>query len=1507
MRYDVRLFINGQELEFSTNPNILLNLKETDLRNPTINHNSFSKQITVEGTPRNNDIFGHIWELTRIQDQMQFNPIRKTDFQLFVNDNLFEKGYVKLDKVTRTNNTIQYTITLFGGLGQFLYNLSYMEGTNLKKTLADLFYAQDGYIEPELDFIINKDMVYEAWGQLAGFGTSTNARWNYINFIPAYNGYPQDMDSSRVLINRYGMTAQDGFQKNKSVDNKTYTSVLGGQINEDGYSLGEMPGELTEWETRDLRSYMQRPCFSMYKIIDACTNPQNNGGYEVKLDSHFFHTMNPYYRDAWITMPLIKDLDGNNAVNNYNISSAYISPTSTQQYGADIHSVIYSTPSVTSINNVNMTLSVRFSPSTTTSSTYLYPHHTYNARNVVTLQGSTYVKDLESNAGVSLQLLAYGSNGEIVGQSMVYFLGGDTQYPHYNKFMWRDFYRESGDLGLTPEYMYLEGFWKKVNGTYIFVDGNENPVDINFTLSAPTNYSALILKVKTPYGYYINYAWSGDRGVLEENHDASTVALYTTKSYSTTGNHTMSEALQQDRVLGSFNFVITNMKAIATDYEGFFSGTRVTKKRLLTTEYTPADYLLSYCKLFGLYFYYDATEASSNPEKYPSGVIHIMDRDSFYTEEYIDLNALIDWNKKMEISPAMAASKYYNFDLEHNESEAENAYELQYGTKYGSQLINTNYNFDNNTTELYDGNVFKAGIMALEKDKYFKKTPAGLPVYQYNGLKYMLFNRPSSTAEYETTEIDFPVTTTNNYGGINPDYDGFDSFPKLQFHTEENEPSDGANVLVFFRNGVNVNCDYWLTDDVSDMAILNDGSPCWMLTRSEYNANGTQIARRLTTLPYFTREMTLLKENGYIVHSWNFGHPQITFVPDLYTTDFDSVYDKTWKNYIKDLYDEDTRKLTCYVKTDIDGYPWVYWLRRYYWFENSLWRLNEIKDLNVADYDTTKMEFIKVNDVNNYKLSRIEYQGANSIVLKNSEIECTGGSVYGTVYMQGGGSWWAADHIWGEDANGRTYYFDSEDVMSPHTGHGVSTNFVISIPQSSAVTPINYNVVVTDTYDNSYKAYFTQRECEYANQLILDQISVPCAGGNISGRMEMNNPGSWIAADNIVGTDPSGFTHTLPAAERMHPYSGEGLTTTYFYLNMPANTYSGDVTWALTIEDTYDNPYVAYFGQFYCPEMAFMGINPESAATSFREGTVAYSIITSGSAVSNIGATSDVSWCTPTVQGNQLSLSFTENTGTPQRTATITVTGTCAAGTVTATATLVQRGYMTLTLSPTSTTVANTATSTTVQVLLNSNVKQYTLDYASWLTPSYSSGSLRITFTANPDTSTTRTGRVIMYGYNGSGDSVSAETTVMQGSSTVVVTYTGGTPVACAGGTVTGTISQSNLGTINGWTASTITGRDQNGNTYTLSPNAMSPTGSLLTNVSFQISVPAQNAPSPITYTLTITDRAGNVFTSTFVQNTCPGSITTDKDTVYLNYTNSATGNVTVTTNKNWTSTINDN
>lgn len=73
----------------------------------------------------------------------------------------------------------------------------------------------------------------------------------------------------------------------------------------------------------------------------------------------------------------------------------------------------------------------------------------------------------------------------------------------------------------------------------------------------------------------------------------------------------------------------------------------ITKEMLLKTEASPADYLLSYAKMFGLYFVKDLD----------SKTITIYNRNSFFKNEVEDWTDKIDYSKDMTITPLLFDKK----------------------------------------------------------------------------------------------------------------------------------------------------------------------------------------------------------------------------------------------------------------------------------------------------------------------------------------------------------------------------------------------------------------------------------------------------------------------------------------------------------------------------------------------------------------------------------------------------------------------------------------------------------------------------------------------------------------------------------------------------------------------------------------------------------------------------------------------------------------------------------
>lgn len=1052
MRQDLHLFIGGKEVEFNNDPKILFNFKETDLENPTNVKNSWTKTITINSTPANDDIFTHFWNLERTQGGgINFNAMVKTPFELYINNALIQNGYAKLDNVKMSNNSIQYQISLYGGLGDFFYNLSYVQGSvgDEKKTLASLIYINSEIsTEPELDFTINRDTIKAAWDTITETGTQLD-KWKVINFAPVYNGIPDDFDADKVLINNRGSAGI--FHKNEG----GYQPIYNGSKNVSGYSLGEMTEELTADETFDFRSYLQRPVVNVKRVIEACCHPANNGGYQVKLDTHFFdnggpNTENPYWTKAWCTLPMLRDLEVEGG------ESTEITGATIQNTSKNRKNVVFGTSSLSQIDNVRLRINVGLNTSEITGSpSTLYTHYHFDSPAHTT--NTDYVRNYDYNGAALFMLVGRDVNGVICAQSDAYCLSSYA-YNQYGNPIGDGFSVEG--YPAPKNIRYVEGVWKKSGTKWRFCNRQGQQVDIEFTFPGAAPIASLEIATQTNAGEKVVYKVWGNE--FKDNTPNISFVLAWPQEYVSENTLKTYAQVIAPRNMTHFTYDITDFYAIATDFEALFSDTYIPKSKLLSTSYTPADFLISYCKMFGLYFYRDPAELADDPTSCPQGVIHIMDRDTFYKDEYVDLQDAIDRSKTMTITPTMAASKWYRFEQEPIESEAGNAYKKTYGYNYGRQLVNTGYDFDNNTTDLYKGNVFKSGVMVREKDKYFAMPINGAPVYAYNGFKYSLFDIGEDGYDSVELEINKRIYNKTDINTLN--LKGYDAMPKLQCHTEKNSASDGDGVLLFYKGYVQTPNDYWLTDDVLEMQTINGGNACWLMPNAGIDAAGNSIAIKTNILPHFSRDLVNFGlQEGNIVNSWNFGQPQVIFSPNTYTTENDNIYSKCWKSFIGDMFSVDGKSLNCYV--NFKGVPSADWLRKWYWFDNSIWRLNEIKDWNAADENTTNCTFIKVQDINNYKLAKITSVGNEMIILNSNTIGYSGGTIGGRIILQSGGNWFTeGGRIYGTDIFGNEYYIDN--AIRPNTGHGETTNISVVIPQSSAIGEITWRVCFEDDHDS---------------------------------------------------------------------------------------------------------------------------------------------------------------------------------------------------------------------------------------------------------------------------------------------------------------------------------------------------------------------------------------------------------------------------------------------------------
>ena len=135
-------------------------------------------------------------------------------------------------------------------MGSFLYSLSY-DDNGERKSLASLDYLGTDDSDTELDFAINATNVAAAWKRFEESQDVINDIWDVINFAPAYNGIPDgDFSADKAIV----VPSKIGLQ-----------DTISGHTLKSGYALVNLSENHDEWSVKDLRSYLQRPVFSMIR------------------------------------------------------------------------------------------------------------------------------------------------------------------------------------------------------------------------------------------------------------------------------------------------------------------------------------------------------------------------------------------------------------------------------------------------------------------------------------------------------------------------------------------------------------------------------------------------------------------------------------------------------------------------------------------------------------------------------------------------------------------------------------------------------------------------------------------------------------------------------------------------------------------------------------------------------------------------------------------------------------------------------------------------------------------------------------------------------------------------------------------------------------------------------------------------------------------------------------------------------------------------------------------
>lgn len=365
-----------------------------------------------------------------------------------------------------------------------------------------------------------------------------------------------------------------------------------------------------------------------------------------------------------------------------------------------------------------------------------------------------------------------------------------------------------------------------------------------------------------------------------------------------------------------------------------------TKKDILANTPTPAEFLLSFCKMCGLKLWADPKTQT----------IHIMSRGSFFTGTITDISKRINLGKKRSITPLLISSKWYQMESE-DSGEFATKYNSMYGRNYGLQRINTGYQFNSDIKTITDNISFKGGVQSLEFSNMF------LDVYNGDGEMIPAPFIEGGTYTFSvigtTTEEERSLTPASyRYSWFNQTNKGYDFVDLVQLHGEDNKEIDGSGVLLYFDGMVSCPESYFVSDDIPDLMV----KPCWNFT--DTNRIG------LVQIPHFTR---FRMADGQVTGTLDWGESFEINIPGVsYAEPYMGIYADRWRSYLIDRYNENTKMVSLHV--NLQGMDvGVDLMRRFYWFDNCVWSLNKINNHSLTSWDDTECEFVQVQDITNYK------------------------------------------------------------------------------------------------------------------------------------------------------------------------------------------------------------------------------------------------------------------------------------------------------------------------------------------------------------------------------------------------------------------------------------------------------------------------------------------------------------------------------------------------------------
>lgn len=859
----VQLFIEGQEIELNENVQFLLNKQYEELSNPTVIINDWSKTVKIPFTANNNRIFGYIYNPNMVITSDGTSTSYKRMFTYF-------------DPTKKLDFKLIYnTVVLMTGYAK----MNNITKTGQSGTYDITLYGQLGSIISELRKI-TFDTKYSDSNYIINGSQYVNVTMNRDLIYNCWNKstfyYQLDSCSALDII---GFAPNNSFDKDfdyKTFQTEsntfcTFEKTLESQDFETYTGVAPsqaIPNGLLPREIGEYRSYLQIPYIFFGRLFQIFQRKAEAiTGYTFNLDNTWFTPLNPYFMS--VVMMASRPYD-NESVNKYTNGYTFSFTGGTGiQWGS------------TWTDSKNAYLGIASSSSK--QETYpLLNGDTYTIQggetlllNPIKLQLQIPANyDGEDRYGISwksdkqLQIridVINADNNEIVKTDYRWYRSNDSVPENYRNFT-------------VPVDSY------EINAYYNGWDIIIPQMSLLYGVTGVTNF-----KLKFTFQWN-GLPWESDGDDYNPG-DSRISRIY----------------------VNSANL----MNIIDVSFPPT-SGSKITLNDLWNNDYNLFDQIINYCKMFRIMIEVDDCNKTINFIPY-----YKYFRD--YTIE--DWTDKLDLSKDFIVKPVSFDNKYVLFNYEKSDLKSQDEYVKKIGFNYGEKRLITDYNFNDETTKLFDKAKLYTSIVNTDN------------VLSWNSL----FNEHRIAYTYSNEMFILCKDNDNKY--------------KKQFGN------------FFFHNGL---ATFNTTSPMRGVIISDDSQlqsdqnfRCY--GQSWESTNVTQYPKLSTTyiIIYNAGGQTTYSQNKCIL----FNKPAISYSKAQNLTNAYGIYDIFWKDYLDERYSIQNKAITCYLRITPADYI-EFKFNKFILIDNQLYMINKIYDYDITNTQSTKVDLISVTNPDAYKSNK---------------------------------------------------------------------------------------------------------------------------------------------------------------------------------------------------------------------------------------------------------------------------------------------------------------------------------------------------------------------------------------------------------------------------------------------------------------------------------------------------------------------------------------------------------